>query len=75
MTLLLQITGLLGLVLGALWVLQGLGMVEIPPLLCAGDCVPFEGPSRRKAVVGGLAMLAGGALLRAARSSRASGLP
>ncbi|MEZ5779878.1 MAG: hypothetical protein R3E44_16095 [Paracoccaceae bacterium] len=62
------ILGMLGLALGGLWLLQGLGLVFVPPILCVGDCTPLRGPSAPWAIAG-LILAAGGlvAIRHAAR--------
>jgi hypothetical protein len=37
--------GVIGISLGGLWLLQGLGIVQIRPILCFVDCAPVQGPS------------------------------
>ena len=37
--------GVTGVLLGGLWLLQGLGVVHIPPILCFANCEPVQGPS------------------------------
>jgi hypothetical protein len=60
--------GVILVLLGGLWLLQGLGAVTVPPLLCLADCEPLEGPSPTWAVIGFLALAAGVfALVRAFR--------
>ena len=46
--------------LGGLWLLQGLGIVHIRPILCFADCVPVLGASTTWAVVGAIALVFGG---------------
>lgn len=48
------LVGVVALMLGGLWLLQGLGLVHLAPILCVGECAPVEGPSPTWAVVGGL---------------------
>lgn len=55
--------GLVTAVLGALWLLQGLGLAHIRPILCFGDCVPLQGPSVTWAIVGALVLTLGGAAM------------
>lgn len=55
--------GLVLVLLGGLWFLQGTGLVTIAPILCVGDCEPLEGPSLPWALAGLVALLAGAALL------------
>lgn len=68
MKLVIGIVGLLAVLLGGLWLLQGLGLVHVKPILCFADCEPVQGPSAVWAVVGGVLLLAGlAALARAVR--------
>jgi hypothetical protein len=55
--------GLVAFLLGGLWLLQGLGIVHLRPILCFADCDPVQGPSATWAVIGGLMLLAGGAVV------------
>lgn len=55
--------GLVLVLLGGLWFLQGTGLVTIAPILCVGDCEPLTGPSLPWALAGLVALLAGAALL------------
>ena len=55
------VAGVIGVLLGGLWLLQGLGIVQIPPILCVAECEPLEGPAPIWAVVG-FALAAAGAL-------------
>ena len=41
------------ILLGALWLLQGVGVVEIDPILCVGECQALEAPSVTWAAIGG----------------------
>lgn len=45
--------------LGALWLVQGLGVVEITPVLCVADCEPITGKSTEWAATGAVALIAG----------------
>ena len=51
--------GVIGLLLGGLWLLQGLGIVQIRPILCFVDCAPVQGPSSTWAIIGFLVVAAG----------------
>ena len=51
--------GLVGSLVGGLWLLQGLGVVHLRPILCFADCVPLQGPSATWAVIGALVFAAG----------------
>jgi hypothetical protein len=53
-------TGLVAIFLGGLWLLQGLGMVHVRPILCFADCDPVQGLSATWAAIGAF-MLALGA--------------
>jgi hypothetical protein len=53
--------GVIGALLGGLWLLQGLGLVHVPPILCFADCAPIRGSSPPWAIVG-LAVFTAGAL-------------
>jgi len=52
--------GLLVASLGALWLVQGLGVVHLEPIACVADCKPIEGSSPTYAVLGALMVAAGG---------------
>ncbi len=51
--------GLAAVLLGGLWLLQGIGVVHLRPLLCFADCEPVQGPSASWAVIGALVFTAG----------------
>lgn len=53
--------GVIGVLLGGLWLLQGLGVVHVRPILCFADCEPVQGPSTAWALVG-FSMLTAGAI-------------
>ena len=61
MRVVLLIAGFVGLSLGGLWLLQGLGVLRIAPILCFADCAPVQGPSLQWAIAG-FGLLAAGAL-------------
>ena len=46
--------GLVAVSLGGLWLLQGIGVVHLQPLICFADCEPVQGPSASWAVIGAL---------------------
>ena len=52
--------GIIAALLGGLWLLQGLGIVQLRPILCFADCAPLQGPSTTWAVIGALVFTAGG---------------
>jgi hypothetical protein len=51
--------GVLAVLLGGLWLLQGLGVVHMKPILCVAHCAPLQGPSTTWAIAGGLLALLG----------------
>lgn len=51
--------------LGMLWVVQGLGIIQIDPILCAGDCEPITGRSVEWTVIGAIASFVGIIIVRA----------
>ena len=53
------ILGVISALLGGLWLLQGLGVVRIAPVLCVAECAPLEGPSAQWAVIGAIVLAAG----------------
>lgn len=54
------VLSVIAMLLGALWLLQGLGLVHLRPILCFADCTPIQGPSTTWAVIGAVAVLIGG---------------
>jgi hypothetical protein len=59
MKMLARIVGVICLMLGSLWLLQGLGVVHVRPILCFADCAPVQGPSLMWAIIGLLLVSAG----------------
>jgi hypothetical protein len=55
------IVSVIAVLLGGLWLLQGLGLVQVRPILCFADCEPVQGPSSMWAIVG-LLVVTGGIL-------------
>jgi hypothetical protein len=53
------VLGLVGALLGGMWLLQGLGTLQLRPILCFADCAPLQGSSTRWAVIGALVFTAG----------------
>jgi len=64
------VVSLLAVLLGGLWLIQGLGLVQIRPILCVADCEPVEGPSLAWAMLGALLLGAGVLGIRRWRSRR-----
>lgn len=54
------VVGVICALLGGLWLLQGLGLVHVRPILCFADCAPLQEASPTYAIVG-LLMVMGGA--------------
>jgi hypothetical protein len=57
------IFGIVAVLLGGLWFLQGVGAVHMQPILCVADCEPLEGPSPGWAAAGLVVFLVGLAAL------------
>ncbi len=57
------IGGLIVALLGGLWLLQGLGIVQMQPILCFANCAPIQGPSATWAVLGAVVLAVGGAVV------------
>lgn len=64
--------GVVAILLGGLWLLQGLGIVQIQPILCFANCEPVQGASVTWAVIGAAVLLAGGGALLWSLKSRTS---
>jgi hypothetical protein len=52
--------GIIAILLGGLWLLQGLGFVNVRPILCFADCARIQGPSITWAVIGAVTLAVGG---------------
>jgi len=55
--------GIVAILLGGLWLLQGLGLLTIDPILCVSNCEPLQGPSMSWAVTGFIVLLLGAVAL------------
>jgi hypothetical protein len=53
------VASVIGVLLGGLWLLQGLGLVQVRPILCFAECEAVQGPSSTWAVIGLLVVMAG----------------
>jgi hypothetical protein len=53
------VVGVIGVLLGGLWLLQGLGVVHVQPILCVADCTPIQGSSPTWAIAGFFVVSAG----------------
>lgn len=60
----LTILGAIVTLLGMLWLVQGLGILQIGPVLCVADCEPITGRSMQWTVIGVIALIAGIAISR-----------
>jgi hypothetical protein len=61
------ILGVLGVLLGGLWLLQGLGLVHVRPILCFANCAPVQGPSSAWTIIGFLVFATGVLAIRHSR--------
>lgn len=52
------VLGIVFVLLGGLWLVQGLG-VSVPPILCFAECQLLEGPSPTWAIIGGVTVAIG----------------
>ena len=64
---LLQVLAVVFIALGALWALQGAGIVHIKPILCVADCTELQGASGQWLLTGIGAIAVGTALWYLAR--------
>jgi uncharacterized protein len=53
------VVGVVSALLGGLWLLQGLGVVHVRPILCLANCEPIQGPSSAWASIGFFMVTAG----------------
>jgi hypothetical protein len=63
-TVVMTLLGVIATLLGMLWLVQGLGIIQIDPVLCAGDCEPITGGSVEWTVIGAITLLVGSVLVR-----------
>jgi Ca2+/Na+ antiporter len=54
---------ILSTLLGGLWLLQGLGIVHVRPILCFADCAAIQGPSPTWAVIGAVTLVISGLVI------------
>lgn len=55
--------GLIAALLGGLWLLQGLGIVHLRPMVCFANCAPIQGSSTTWTVIGAVVFVVGGAVM------------
>jgi len=53
------ILGVCAALLGGLWLLQGLGVVQIEPVACIAECETLDAPSLQWALIGAVVLAAG----------------
>ena len=53
--------GIVAVLLGGLWLLQGIGVVNLRAILCFADCDPVQGSSATWVAIGLLVLTAGAA--------------
>jgi hypothetical protein len=58
-----MVFGVISALLGGLWLLQGLGIVHLRPILCFADCAAIQGSSLAWAVIGAIALAVGGIVI------------
>jgi hypothetical protein len=66
------ILGVLAVLLGGLWLVQGLGLVQIEPIACVAECEALEGPSMTWAGIGFALAMAGALAIMYALRRRVS---
>ena len=59
MKLLIGVIGVAAVLLGGLWLLQGLGVVHVRPILCVADCAAIQGRSTAWAATGAIVTASG----------------
>jgi len=64
------VVSVVAVLLGGLWLLQGLGLLTIQRILCVANCEPLEGPSTTWALAGVLVVALGLAGLRSVSGER-----
>jgi hypothetical protein len=73
---LIGLVGVLAVMLGLLWLLQGLGVVHLRPVLCFADCATVQGRSAGWAIIGGILATTGAwTILRVSSGRRRQPLP
>ena len=55
--------GIVLALLGGLWLLQGLGLVHVRPILCFAECVAIQGPSSTWAIIGAVTLVISGLVI------------
>ena len=54
-----RLAAVFAVLLGGLWLLQGLGAVHVQPIRCLTECAPVQEPSAIWAIVGFITAMAG----------------
>lgn len=66
----LTILGVILALLGTLWVVQGLGIIQLGPILCVADCEPITGRSMQWTVIGMITLFVGTVIVWAGLSRK-----
>lgn len=53
------VVGVIAILLGGLWLFQGLGLVKLAPILCFANCAAVQGPSLTWVGIGAVTALLG----------------
>jgi hypothetical protein len=64
MKILALVVGIVAVLLGGLWLVQGLGLVHIEPIACVAECETLDGPSPMWAGIGSVVFVAGALAIR-----------
>ncbi len=59
----LSLLGVIAILLGGLWLVQGLGLVTIGPILCVAECETLEGPAPGWVLAGAVVLALGAGLM------------
>jgi hypothetical protein len=67
------VLGVVSILLGLLWFLQGAELIHIRPILCVADCRPLEGRSIGWMTAGALVLVLGVTVIRVGLRRRRRG--
>jgi len=68
-----SVLGVVSMLLGLLWFLQGADLIHIRPILCVADCQPLEGRSIGWMIAGALFLVLGLTAIRVGLRRRRRG--
>jgi len=68
-----SVLGVVSILLGLLWFLQGADLIHIRPILCVADCRPLEGRSIGWMIAGALFLVLGVTAIRVGLRRRRRG--